>query len=271
MNYKSLIKYFLSNKFRSQITLALAVFFGIMLTTNLSLKIITRHNKTYPVPDFNGLTLVQAMELAEDNDFRIQVMDSVYNLMHRPGTVIEQEPKKGIKVKKNRRIFLVMNAINPEKVIMPNIVGVSLRQAIAILESNGLLTGHLRYVPDIATNNVLKQKYKGKEITAGAEITKGSHIDIVLGKSGGNELVISPKLIGLSFHEAEKKISRTYLNLGAVIYDKSVQTHNDSLNAVVFRQKPDPDDRQSIAMGSIVDIWLTLDNNEIEKSDKKNE
>ncbi len=271
MKNNSLKQYILSKKFRSQVELALAVFFGIILFTNICLRIITRHNKVYPVPDFKGLTLSEANELADDNNLRIRIMDSVYSQLQKPGTVVEQEPKKGVKVKKNRRIFLVINAVNPEKTAMPNVVGVSLRQAIAILESNGLLVGHLRYVPDIASNNVLNQKYKSREIQPGAEVVKGSYIDLILGKSGGNEMVLVPKLTGLTFHEAEKKISRAYLNLGAAIYDNSIKTLDDSLNATVIKQNPVFNEKQNASMGSIVNIWLTLENKKNDKSDKKGE
>jgi eukaryotic-like serine/threonine-protein kinase len=258
-----LVQYFLSRDFLRQVKYALAIFFGIILFTTISLRVFTRHNITYAVPDFRGLSLIQAKELAEDNNLRVQIMDSVYNQLHKRGTVVEQEPKEGVQVKKYRHIFLVMNAMNPEKVLMPNVVGVSLRQAITLLESNGLITGHLRYVPDIATNNVLKQKHKGKEINPGSEIEKGSRIDLVLGKSNYSESVEMPDLIGLTRHDAERHITQAYLNVGATIYDKSVQNSDDSLNAMVFRQKPEHDTKRFIVMGAIVDIWLTVDKDKI--------
>jgi beta-lactam-binding protein with PASTA domain len=263
MKDNNLIQYFLSKDFRKQVKYALAIFFGIILFTSICLRIFTRHNITYAVPDFRGLSLVQAKELAGDNNLRVQIMDSVYNQLYKRGTVVEQEPKGGVQVKKNRHIFLVMNAMNPEKVMMPNIVGVSLRQAIALLESNGLGAGHLRYVPDIATNNVLNQKYKGKEINPGTEIEKGSKVDLILGKSNYSESVEMPYLIGLSRHEAERQIAQAYLNLGAAIYDNSVQNSDDSLNAIVYKQKPEHETKRFIAMGSIADIWLTVDKDKI--------
>jgi len=262
MKKNNLWNYIFSKDFWNQVKLALAIFFGIILIINIYLHFFTHHNSTHPVPDFKGLSIRQALELAEDNNLRIQIMDSVFNLAQKPGTVVDQEPKAGFRVKKNRRIFLVMNAFIPEKVKMPDVAGVSLRQAIAILESNGLLTGRLRYVHDIATNNVLKQRYKGKEIKPGTQIFKGSHIDFTLGRSDNAEQSQIPDLTGLSFNEAEKKISLSCLNLGIVDYDNSVKTLTDSLNAAVFRQKPGQE-KLHAAMGTVVDIWLTIDKKKI--------
>jgi hypothetical protein len=263
MKDTNFIKFIFGKDFRSQLVLACAIFFGIILSVNLCLKIITRHNSSYPVPDFKGLTLLQAVELAEDEGLRIQVMDSIYSSKQKRGTVVEQEPKPGFKVKKNRRIFLLMNALKPEKVTMPNIEGVSLRQAMAILESRGLVVGRLRYIPDIATNNVLKQRHNGRDINAGEEIVKGSQIDLVLGKAGGYEPTMVPDVKGLRLAEAKRKIVQAYLNIGSVDYDKSVKSSDDSVNAVVYKQKPDPQKYLNASMGALIDIWLTVDDNKI--------
>ena len=272
MKKNKFVRYLLSREFISQLKIALSIFFAILLLTEICLWFFTRHYSSKAVPDFKGLTLQQSIELAKGEALRLQIMDSVYNHLCKPGTVVDQEPKQGFKVKKNRRIFLVMNALNPEKIIMPNIVGVSLRQAIAILESNGLFAGRLRYVPDIATNNVLKQRFEGKDIEAGTEIIKGSHIDMVLGKSDNYISTQLPELIGLTMTEAEKQISKAYFNKGAIIFDKTVKNSTDSVNAIVYKQKPDVGKRQNAAMGSLIDIWLTIDNEKVKiKPNVKNE
>jgi beta-lactam-binding protein with PASTA domain len=257
MKDSSLVKFILSKEFRTQLKYALAIFFALIFIVNICLWFFTRHSNKLIVPDFKGLTLVESSELADDNDMQIHIMDSVYNQLQAPGSVIEQEPKPGSSVKKNRRIFLIMNAMNPEKIQMPNVVGVSLRQAIAILESNGLVVGRLKYVSDIATNNVLNQRMNGKEIRSGKEINKGSYIDLVLGQSGGESTEI-PDLIGLKKREAERKISQSCLNMGNIKYDNTIVTSADSLNAFVKKQKPDIETKY-VSMGTSIDIWLTIE------------
>jgi beta-lactam-binding protein with PASTA domain len=249
--------FLLSKDFWNQVKVALAIFFAIVFTSSILLHLCTRHNSYLAVPDFKSLTYSEAQELADDNDMRLSIMDSVYHQDLRPGTVIDQEPKPGIEVKKNRRIFLVMNAINPEMVEMPNITGVSLRQALSILESNGLNPGKLKYVPDIATNNVLRQKFEGKEIVPGKKIKKGSHIDMVLGNSGAGPVEL-PNLQGLTIHEVERQLALSSLNLGAVIYDNTVNNAIDSTQAIVLKQKPEIEDVKYVNMGSLIDLWMGI-------------
>ena len=138
MDHLSFIEFIKSKQFRFHLKVALAIFSAIILFSSLFLKIITRHNQALCVPNFKGLSYVEAEKIADEYNMHCVLSDSVYNLTLPPGKVVEQEPKEGSKVKSGRRIFLIMNAIIPEKVKMPNVIGVSLRQASAILESNGL-------------------------------------------------------------------------------------------------------------------------------------
>lgn len=257
MKKDGFISYLKSKEFRNQLKIALALVFAIVFLISILLYFFTRHNSHLTVPDFSSLTIEEATELADDNNMRLSVMDSVFQQDLRPGTVVDQEPKAGSEVKKNRRIFLVMNAISPEMIKMPDIVGVSLRQALAILESSGLQPGRLKYVPDIATNNVLKQRFEGKDIKSGMKIKKGSHIDMVLGNSGSGP-VDMPDLKGLSLRQAERKLAQFCLNIGVVQYDTSVVTDVDSVKALVIKQNPTLKHSPSIQMGSLVDVWLAL-------------
>ena len=80
--------------------------------------------------------------------------------------------------------MLTINATVPKKVTMPNLVGYSMRQAKAELSSRGLNLGKLIYVDDIATNNVLKQQQRGKDVRPGSSVESGSDIDLVVGLNG---------------------------------------------------------------------------------------
>ena len=219
----------------------------------------THHGEVLPVPDVSGLTVAEAGKTLLDKKMRWQVVDSVYVTSVKPGAVVNQNPEPGFKVKEKRNVFLTINALAPEKVKMPDVVGVSLRQAKTMLESQGLTVGKMTYVPDIAQNNVLKQIYKEKEITKGTEIVKGSEIDLVLGLGLSDERTIIPDLLGLTLTDARDNLTKYSLNFGVMIYDDSVVTGADSVNAFVFRQKPEAVPDATLQLGSAIDVWLTID------------
>ncbi|MCX7985410.1 MAG: PASTA domain-containing protein [Bacteroidales bacterium] len=258
MSTKGLWHYIRSKEFWNQVKVMLAIFFAFIFASSILLHCYTRQNSYVEVPNFNKLTLRQSLELAEDNNLRIEVIDSVFSLDLLPGTVVEQDPKAGTKVKKNRRILLIVNATMPQKVSLPNIEGVSLRQAVAMLEADGLMVGKISYSPDIATHIVLACKWKGKKIRPGDMIYKGSFVDLTLGNAGSLKNVIVPDLKGLTLREARKQLTLSYLNTGKVYYAKTVENALDSLNSIVFKQKPAAAENSTLPMGSSVDLWLTV-------------
>ena len=251
---------FITNKtFFKHLLYAIGVFVVIIILTFLSLRIYTHHGQKLSVPDFTGLTLEEVHKKAKKSKLRIEVADSVFNNNMPRGTVIKQNPIVGFKVKKNRRIFLTLNAFNPEKVKMPNIVGVSHRQAEAILKNAGLEIGRLIHIPDIAVNNVLKQKYEGNEIPEGTLIAKGSKVDLILGMGLSNQKTQIPKLDHHTLAYAKNRILRAALNIGAIIYDESIIDETDSLEAKIWRQYPSFKENKLIRLGSTVDVWITVD------------
>lgn len=236
----------------------LGVIVGSALLFFIFLFIFTRHGQNYPVPNFIGLKQFEVVKMANKYRLRVEVTDSVYILTRKPGTVVEQNPIAGTKVKQNRRVLLTLNARNPKKVEMPNIIGVTLRQAKAILDLQGLIVGNLTFVPDIAVNNILEQKYKGKPIEPGKLIHKGSRVDLILGRGMQNERTGLPLLIGLNQSESRSRLIEASLNLGQVKYDETIKDYKDSLNAMVYSQYPTYSESNSISFGARVDIWLTL-------------
>jgi eukaryotic-like serine/threonine-protein kinase len=147
----------------------------------------TRHGEAIPVPEVKGLTIEEAAQKLKASKLNCTISDSVYLPDKKKGAVVEQNPPANFKVKSGRKVFLTINSFFPERVKMPDVVGVSLRQAKAVLETYGLKTGKLKYVPDIAKDNVLEQRFKGKKITESTVIEKGSSIDLVLGKGEKEE------------------------------------------------------------------------------------
>ncbi len=255
----TLLKFLGSKTFFKHLAYAVGGVAVLLTLTFLILRIYTHHGQALSVPDFTGLTLEEVQLKAKKHKMRIEISDSVFNNNRPKGTVIEQNPLAGFKVKKNRRVFLTMNANNPEKVKMPNIVGVSHRQAEAVLKNAGLEIGRLIHVPDIAVNNVLKQKYNGEEIKEGEMVPKGSKIDLVLGMGLSNQKTQVPNLDHYSLERAKNRIMRSALNIGAVIYDESIIDGTDSTEAKVWRQYPSFKENKLIRLGSTVDLWLTVD------------
>jgi eukaryotic-like serine/threonine-protein kinase len=142
---------------------------------------------------------------------------------------------------------------------MPDVTWVSLRQARALIETYGLSVGKLIYVPDIAINNVLRQQYQGEDVKPGELIIRGESIDLVLGEGLSKQTTAVPDLLYISHSDARNRILEASLNVGATLYDRSIKTGEDSLNAFVWRQRPEFEENRQIPLGSEIDLWLSRD------------
>ena len=255
----SLKNFLLSRIFFKNFGIAISIAIGIIIILLLWLNIYTRHGQARPVPDFYGLNLEETAKLAKKSRLNYRVIDSVYTTAVDRGCVSEQNPKPGFKVKKWRRIALSINAFNPEMVVIPDLVGLPKRQALALIQSSGLETGQLRYIPDLSVDFVIRQLHNGKEIIPGDSIQKGSIVDIVLGKGLSNERTPVPELMGMTLDRAKGNILGASLNLGAFIYDNSVINGEDSSRAFVYKQNPEYNDEARLQLGSAIYLWLTVD------------
>jgi beta-lactam-binding protein with PASTA domain len=254
----SLKNFIFSKVFIKNLGLAMAIVVGAVMLVLIWMNFYTRHGQARPVPDFYGLPLEKAEALARKNKLRYQIIDSVYTNLVPRGSIAEQSPKPGFKVKKWRNIVLTINAFNPEMVAMPNLINLPLRQVSKVLESAGLEMGQRRYKPDVSLNLVLEQYYKGRQIMEGDSVQKGSVIDLVLGKGLSNQLTNVPYLLGLQLDPAKNKIMEASFNLGTFMYDNTITTREDSLKAVVYKQNPDYREGAK-PLGSDVYLWLTVD------------
>lgn len=249
---------------------ALAFIVALLVAAMIFLNMFTKHNQEISVPDFANLSVAEAEALAAQSGMRVEVADSVFVKRMEKGAVYRQSPRVGSKVKEGRRILLTINAVNSKKVTMPNLIGYSMRQAMAELQSRGLVLGRLIYVQDIATNNVLRQLKGNREIEPGVSIESESVIDLVVGLNSSDNQTFVPDLIGLKNVSAQDAVHAHSLNIKKMRFDDSVKDYGDSLNAMVYKQVPEPSE-EAVPMGEDVTLYLTVKQERIPIREKENE
>ena len=254
-----IFKYIKSKSFLISLIVAVILLVSAFWITTFAIDKYTLHNEAIVIPNIIDLDSVQAQQILDSNNLIIQIIDSVHITELEKGIIVEQTPKAGNLIKENRKIFVVINALTQEKIKMPNLVGTSVRQAITDAETYGLKIGEKKYVPDFAMNYVLKQFYKGKEIKPGTSIPKGTYIDLEIGKGLNNEKIPVPNLLGLNYLSADSVANNAFINISGVFYDEGIETKQDTIEAVVYKQDPMPTNDNKTTMGTFIDIWLTKD------------
>ena len=229
--------------------LLIVILCGVLLwLTFRMLDRYTRHGNVYIMPDFVGQDF-QQVKHDNSKDFNFILIDSVYPKGQQPGSIYQQDPLPGSKIKKGRNVYAIIVAVTPEKTVMPNLKGISLREAIGRLESSGLDVDHLEYVTYSYKNNVIDQYYLGQPIEDSTELVKGSKITLHVGIGDDKSNVKVPNLIGKTAEEVKRLLNLAGLNLG-----KEEREDNDSIQYMCVRRMSPGPSSGAVKPGTYVDV-----------------
>ena len=236
-------------KFYINLLIILLICSALLWLTFRLLDRYTRHSVVYTMPDFVGQDYLE-VKRQHSKDFHFILIDSVYPKGQQPGSIYQQDPLPGSKIKKGRNVYAIIVAFTPEKTVMPNLKGISLREAIGRLESSGLEVDYLDYVDYTYKNNIINQYYQGHPINEGAELVKGSKIVLQVGIGQDKSKVKVPNLIGKPADEVKRLLNLAGLNLGKEVYED-----NDSLQYMCVRRMTPGPSSGSVNSGTFIDVW----------------
>jgi len=177
----------------------------------------TRHGEVFIVPDFSGKDYELVVNQYGEQ-FSFIVSDSLFKQGAIQGSVLQQEPPPGSKVKRGRNIYLITVSRQPEKVRMPNLVNLSLREALVTLESAGLEVNEIRLTEHFARNAIVAQTYHGKELEPETMIYRGVAVDLLIGDGGSVINNPFPMIYGKKPNEVKHLLHSNALNIGKETY-----------------------------------------------------
>lgn len=172
----------------------------LVVLAMFGLNIWTAHGKVQVVPDVHALTVAEARATLSACGLETEVVDSVYDSDVARGSVVEQMPPMGNRVKPGRTVYLTINAYSPRQITLPDLVGTSLRQARATLQSLGFQDVREVRVPSDYRDLVLAVKSMGVSMRAGTKLPLSATIVIEVGE-GYQAAEDSDSIVALSEDE----------------------------------------------------------------------
>ncbi|MEN8927759.1 MAG: PASTA domain-containing protein [Flavobacteriales bacterium] len=229
----------------------------IVILTLIWLNFYTNHGEKIETPNFLGLSIEKATELANENNLRLTI-DSVY--ADRPkNTVILQSPKPFSDsleswVKSNRIIYLTVVRKMEQKIKLPSIVDNSKSLAATKLTIAGLNI-KWKTQPSPYKDVVLDVKYKGKSVKKGFILPKNSTVEVIIGE--GQNLTAQvpvPNLIGKTINEANLELANKTFTLVTMFNGEF--SKSDSNTTPISEQYPEFLEGSTMAEGS--EIMVTI-------------
>ncbi len=177
-----LIRYFFSSSFWKNFFFIVVFLIFLLIALLIFLNVFTRNNQSIEVPNLVGKSIIQFDKKLSEMDLKYMIVDTAnFNPNYNIGSVLDQEPKAGAKVKGGRKLYLTVNSSDFKEVKLPKIVGLTLRQARNVIESLGFTFGEIEYVDDIAYNVVISISSDSIQLVEGDFLKKTSTIDFKLG------------------------------------------------------------------------------------------
>lgn len=173
-------------------------------------------NQEVEVPDLISKTVEEAEAFLEDTDFTIIVKESKEASDEEPGTIIEQYPRAGRRVKGAQSIEVTV-AKGGDSIKLKDYENKEYTVAESELKALGLKVEIERTNNEnIAVDHIISH-YPAK----GATLSEGDTVTLYVSDGVGDGEVIVPNLLGMTKAEAKRRIEQENLVVGSFDYQDS--------------------------------------------------
>lgn len=171
---------------------------------------------TFKLPDLEGMTESQAKTAIKDAGMTVGTITEDYSSEIEEGLIMSQSPAAGTKVPKGTVVDIVISQ-GPEKLEMPDLLGMDYEEAKELLEEMGLVVGKVTksYSDKYEKDQVMKQSIKAEK-----EVKEGTKVNLVISK-GPEKAGDTEVLLGMKEEEAKKKLESLGLEYDSTVLESS--------------------------------------------------
>lgn len=215
------------------------------------------------LPDYIGMNISEASDLAKEATFNIIVNDSVHIIGKPGGEIRDQNPKPNSKVKENRKVYVTTTKYIADRIKvrgLPSLYGREYERKakeLAFVDINCKIRDY-KY-DEGEPNHILEVYYKGETIISRSgrkddvEIEKGSTLEFLVSKPEGGEMAI-PDLVCMDFESATFLINGLKLKVGEITSSDKI---TDRSSAYVVGQSPAYSSESSMEIGDMIQLTLS--------------
>ncbi len=204
---------------------------AFILSVYFTMKFLIKTDEV-KAPDLRGKSLKEAFLIAKKNGIYLKKSFGIYDKTYKPLTVIDQFPAPDTKVKVGS-VLKVYVSSDINEVIVPQLVGLNIKEVEDILKKSNLRKGFVSYIfaNDVPIDFVISQSY-----SEGTRIAEGSNIDILVSKGFKRKDYIMPDLIG----KRAADVLAYFENNGLKIADIKEVEYFGLDPGIIIRQSPAP-------------------------------
>jgi len=189
----------------------------LLLVNFLVLPSLVHSNKVVTMPDIRGMTVTGAETQLGSMSLEVEVSRQRAHPSIPPGMILDQIPGPESRIRGGRTVRVVTSSGPPEG-SLPNLAGLSLRQAEITLQRENFRLGR---VLKVRKAGVTEPVVAYQNPVAGTDLYKGAVVDLVVAQPGAAELLRMPDLRGMPLYRARQAISDAGFILAPVTFERT--------------------------------------------------
>lgn len=186
---------------------------GVLLVNFVVMPRWVRHDAAVPVPEVVGMDVAAARRACDAVGLQLLEEGKRHGNGVLPGHVLSQSPAAGSAVKPGRNVRVLVS-LGTEVVTMPDVRGLTLRQATLQIENAQLLLGDIARIRDGDGGEIVR----ATRPAAGAAIARGDSVTLLLEIGAVKESFLMPNLLGQDLGDARALIESRGFRVGRVTY-----------------------------------------------------
>ena len=198
---------------------------GLLVFNSLVMPRFVQQGETVDVPALVGLGLEEAQASCVRAGLHLRVEDKRHAAGVPEDQVLAQFPESGASVKPGRTVRVHVS-LGAEAVDLPDVRGLSLRQATLQLENANLAVGRIARVYEghdgTSANGPVVQAMRPRP---GEAVPRGGKVDLVVAEGGSPEPYLMPDLTGRSLEEVRQRIEEQGFRVGRITYRRKAGTY----------------------------------------------
>jgi len=200
-----LIKYIVFITILSAVSMAVVYF---------SLQFFLAGKTPIAVPQIANETAAQAASELNKRGLKLRIDKVVFNEQLAAGVIISQVPPASIRVRKGDAVSVIVSK-GPNLIKMPDVVGLSLREAMVRLHGTNLEIGNKTYIFATARENTVL----AQAVAPDSFIAAHTSVDLLVSKGEKPQYFLMPRLTGLKLDTAESVALKMGLNIDKIGYN----------------------------------------------------
>jgi beta-lactam-binding protein with PASTA domain len=189
---------------------------GVLLFNYVLMPRLVRHGVTVPVPRLEGLAVAAAQQECTAAGLRIVEGERRHSETLPAGIVVTQSPVAGTAVKPGRPVRVSVS-LGQERVLVPDLRGMSERQAELALENARLARGRTVEIRAGSTGRMVR----ASRPAVGAEAARGDSVDLLVATGDATEAYLMPSVVGQNIDDVRALAESRGFHIGHVTYRSS--------------------------------------------------